>query len=104
MCRYSSHYAKLCFLIVEFSQKRRMKMEQYSVCVFCEDCGETHPMGICVGLDDGPPKKSSIGDAYKGKEVPKNIANMADNKITCPNTGNWITETDKDQVFLVPVD
>lgn len=78
-------------------------MEQYSVCVFCEDCGETHPMGICVGLDDGPAKKASIGDAYQGKELPHNIANMIDNRITCPKTGNWVTQTDNNQVFLVPV-
>jgi hypothetical protein len=89
--------------VVEFSQKRRRKMEEYSVYVYCEDCGETHPMGICVGLDDGPAKKASIGDAYKGKALPKNIVNMADNKITCPKTGNWIAQRDNKQVFLVPV-
>jgi hypothetical protein len=61
-------------------------------------------MGICVGLDDGPAKKASIGDAYKGKELPKNIVHVTDNKITCPKTGHWITDTDKNQVFLVPVD
>jgi hypothetical protein len=60
-------------------------------------------MGICVGLDDGPGKKASIGDAYKGKALPKNIVNMADNKITCPKTGNWIAQRDNKQVFLVPV-
>jgi hypothetical protein len=79
-------------------------MEQYSVLVYCADCGETHPMGICVGLDNGPSKKASIGDAYQGKALPKNIANMADNRITCPKTGNWITEADNNQVFLVPIE
>lgn len=78
-------------------------MEQYSVFVFCEDCGETHPMGICVGLNDGPAKKASIGDAYHGKKLPQNIAHAIDTRITCPKTGNWITQTDNSQVFLVPV-
>lgn len=78
-------------------------MEQYSMCVFCEDCGETHPMGVCVGLNDGPAKKASISDAYQGKKLPQNLANMIDNRITCPKTGNWITQKDNNQVFLVPI-
>jgi hypothetical protein len=54
-------------------------------------------------LNDGPTKKASIGDAYQGKELPHNIANMVDARITCPKTGKWITQKDNNQMFLVPV-
>jgi hypothetical protein len=51
-------------------------MSKYSVYVFCDECGETHPMGISIDLRDGPAEKASIGDAYKGKELPQNVANQ----------------------------
>ena len=48
-------------------------MAQYDVYVFCDDCGETHPMDISIGLDDGPAEKASIGDIYKGRDLPQDV-------------------------------
>jgi hypothetical protein len=79
-------------------------MAQYYVYVFCDDCGETHPMGISIGLDDGPAEKASIGDTYKGRDLPQDVVNMINNYIQCPKTGKMIMQKDNDQVFLVPVD
>ena len=79
-----------------------VKMSKYSVYVFCDECGETHHMGISIDLRNGPAEKASIEDAYKGKELPQNVANLINNKTRCPNTGNWILQRDNNQVFLVP--
>jgi len=79
-------------------------MAQYDVYVFCDDCGETHPMDISIGLDDGPAEKASIGDIYKGRDLPQDVVDMIDNYTQCPKTGKMILQKDNDQVFLVPVD
>ena len=79
-------------------------MAQYDVYVFCDDCGETHPMDISIGLDDGPAEKASIGDIYKGRDLPQDVVDMIDNYTQCPKTGKMILQKDTDQVFLVPVD
>jgi len=78
-------------------------MATYSVYAFCDSCGEVHPMGISIGLADGPSKKESIGDAYSGKDLPTSIATMTSNKFQCPKTGQLTNQKDNNQVFLVPI-
>ncbi len=77
-------------------------MAIYSVYFFCDECSEIHPLGTTVSLDDGPAEKVSIGDAYSGKELNPNIANLLNHKITCPNTGKITFQKDNKQIFLVP--
>lgn len=45
-------------------------MGVYSVYVFCGECADVHPMGITISLDKGPVDKQSIGDTYKGEDLP----------------------------------
>ncbi len=78
-------------------------MAQYSVHFFCDECGEVHPLGVSISLDDGPADKASIGNTYAGKELPTSVATMIGNKTTCPNTGVLTSQADNDQVFLVPI-
>ena len=78
-------------------------MVTYSVYFYCDECNEVHPLGMTVGLDDGPSERASIGDAYLGKALNSNIANLINHKITCPNTGKITFQKDNNQIFLVPV-
>ena len=59
-------------------------------------------MGISIVLDDGPSNKQSISAQYKGKTLPKILADLANNSITCPKTGRQSTQKDNEQIFLVP--
>ena len=79
-------------------------MAQYGVYVFCDDCGDAHPMGISIGLDDGPAEKASVGDSYKGRDLPPSEATLINNTTVCPKTGNEILQRNNDQIFLVPTD
>ena len=79
-------------------------MAQYNVYFFCDECSEVHPLGISIGLDDGPPDKESIGDVYRGKDLPPKVARLIGNKTICPNTGKLTSQADNDQVFLVPME
>jgi len=78
-------------------------MAKYSVYVFCDDCGDVHPMGISIELKDGPADKASIGDTYAGKELPRQIAQLMNNITYCPKSGEPILQRNNDQVFLVPI-
>ena len=79
-------------------------MAKYSVYVFCDDCGDVHPMGISIELKDGPADKASIGDTYAGKELPSKIAQLLNNTTHCPKSGKPILQRNNDQVFLVPIE
>jgi hypothetical protein len=59
-------------------------------------------MGISVTMENGPAGKQSIGDLYEGKILPKNLANLSQNSVTCPKTGRQSTQRDNHQIFLVP--
>ena len=75
---------------------------QYRVVVSCNKCGGEHEMGISVVLDDGPFDKQSVGAQYRGKTLPKCLADLANNSVTCPKTGRQSTQKNNEQIFLVP--
>ncbi len=75
---------------------------QYRVVASCNKCGGVHEMGVSVVLDDGPFNKQSIGAHYKGKTLPKSLADLTNNSITCLKTGRQSTQKNNDQIFLVP--
>lgn len=78
-------------------------MAKYQIHVFCNECAETHPMGILISLNDGPANKASLNDTYAGKDLPPEIANFINNKTMCPNTKRMFTQQDNNQIFLVAV-
>ena len=78
-------------------------MAEYAVYFFCDECSEVHPLGIGISLDDGPPDRASIGDTYRGRDLPPQIATLRGNMTICPNTGKMTSQADNEQVFLVPV-
>jgi hypothetical protein len=53
-------------------------------------------------MEDGPFDKQSIGDLYNGKPIPKSLADLVHNSVTCPKTGRQSTQKDNHQIFLVP--
>lgn len=75
---------------------------QYGIFALCNKCGGTHDMEVSVILKDGPFDKQSIGDLYDGKPIPKNLADLAHNSVTCPKTGRQSTQKNNHQIFLVP--
>jgi hypothetical protein len=76
---------------------------RYEVLVSCNKCGGAHDMGISITMVDGPVAKQSVGDFYRGKIVPKNLADLGNNCVTCPKTGRQSTQKNNHQIFLVPV-
>ena len=78
-------------------------MANYAVHVFCNECSYVHPMGIHISLDDGPTEQKSIGDTYRGKQLPPNVATLRNNQIICPNPRKPCVQEDNNRVFLVPI-
>lgn len=76
---------------------------QYGVFASCNKCGGVHELGISVLLTDGPVDRQSIAELYRGKTLPKNLADLANNSVTCPKTGRQSTQKNNDQIFLLPL-
>jgi hypothetical protein len=75
---------------------------QYSIVVSCNKCAGMHEMGISVTMENGPASKQSIGELFDGKSLPKSLANLTQNSVTCPKTGRQSTQRNNYQIFLVP--
>jgi hypothetical protein len=78
-------------------------MPQYDVYALCDECGNEHPMGIGIHLDEGPDDRRSIGDIYEGKSRPPQILAIEGHKCLCVRTGKQFIQKDDKQLFLVPV-
>jgi len=59
-------------------------------------------MGISVALEGGPFVKQSLSTLCKEKSVPKNLADLVNHGITCPQTGRQSTQKSLQHIFLVP--
>ncbi len=78
-------------------------MAIYRVQFICDECGEMHPLLGVFSLDDGPAVKASIGDAYKGRNLPPAIEKLHRKKITCPTTGRETRQANDNEIFLVRI-
>lgn len=77
-------------------------MATYSVHLFCDSCGEPHPLGIAIGGDfGGDPQR--LNDPAAGIRVPADRITMRDNSTRCPKTGAIIYQKDHETLFLVRV-
>ena len=77
-------------------------MAEYDVFAVCNACGDLHPLGISVTLDDGPANKQSIADGYEDKDPPPSLAALKDRRVYCPKTGRQYSQRDTKKIFLVP--
>ena len=85
------------------SSMRGHLMPRYDVYFFCNECSQTHPLGITVERDLDIADRASIGDTYPGKELPPEIALLRNNATRCPVTRRTTEQRDNNQVFLVRV-
>ena len=74
----------------------------YGVFVSCNRCSGVHEMGISVALEGGPFVRQSVSALYKEKCVPKNLADLVNHSVTCPQTGRQSTQKSHQHIFLVP--
>ena len=78
-------------------------MPRYAVHFFCNECSQTHPLGITIEIDLDIDDRASIGNTYAGKELPPEIALLRNNSTKCPVTRRNTEQPDNNQVFLVRV-
>jgi hypothetical protein len=77
-------------------------MSRYMIHVYCDDCSDTHSMGVSLVLADGPPEKTSISTVYAGRAVPPNLGIMLRNAVKCPKTGRIFQQTDNNKIYIGP--
>jgi hypothetical protein len=78
-------------------------MSDYDIYLYCNDCNDTHPMGIKFSLKNGPLRKNSVGAWFAGRLLPPKIAKLIEGRVLCPKTGKVFTQEDLNQIFLVPI-
>ncbi len=77
-------------------------MANYQVYAFCTNCNDIHYTGVDIELEDGPAQKQSVSDLFEGKELPSEVADLANNRFICPTTQEMRLQEDNDQVFVIP--
>jgi hypothetical protein len=53
-------------------------MADYDINLYCEECKQTHPVGVKIPIKDGPTIKMSVGAFYAVKQLPPKIADLVD--------------------------
>jgi len=76
---------------------------KYSILAFCSYCDRTHPARLTITMEDGPTKKATVGEAFKHKTLPSNLARLLNNAILCPETANSVMLKDRNKVYLVSI-
>jgi hypothetical protein len=79
-------------------------MARYSLFIFCDECRRIHSTRISLNLDNGPPKKETVADAYKDKPLPRNLVKLLGNAVLCPESARSLMLKDSSKVYLVPTD
>jgi hypothetical protein len=77
-------------------------MARYRLLAYCNECGRLDRMDRIIKLDEGPTDLQSIGDAYKGKILPSDLADLTSLVVTCRQTGKRFNQPDYYQIFLDP--
>ena len=85
-------------------QEVRDQVSHYEIYVTCTECGGEHPMRVRINLEDGPPYKRSVSDAYPGKTHPAQLQAVEGHNVLCLKTGRTFIQSNLDDVFLVPAD
>ena len=78
-------------------------MVHYDLNFYCQECKQTHPLGVKIPIKDAPPKKMSVGAFYAGEQLPPKLANLIDSQALCPKTGKMFRQRDLNQIFLQPI-
>ena len=71
----------------------------YAHCVFCD---EGHPFPFAVSLRINSGTKGSVGEIYKGRQLPRDIENIMNNIIQCPKSGSLFMQKNLSEVYLIP--
>jgi hypothetical protein len=79
-------------------------MSQYRIQVHCNSCGGFHLLPLTVTLQDGPPERKNLEEAYSGKPVPDLLAAVLKTALKCPATGKPFTPDRTADIFLIPVE
>lgn len=77
-------------------------MPAYEIYVHCIDCGGEHPLLMRIHLDDGPNRKQSIAEFFRGRSVPPQVLAVLGRNALCLKTGRKFQLENDDQIFLVP--
>src|SRR4029453_4866329 len=74
---------------------------EYDVLAVCNACGDAHPTGISINLAR-PVKKRNLPPPSRGKNLPRHLATLKQERVYCPNLRRHYPQTDYRQIFLVP--
>lgn len=78
-------------------------MTDYDLSFYCEQCEQTHSMGVKIFVEGGPSEKRSVGATYAGKQLPSEITDIIKGQFFCPKTNRMVNQRDLQQIFLLPI-
>jgi hypothetical protein len=70
------------------------KVAAYDVYIFCDQCGQPHPVNVTLEMEDSNLNKTLVKDVFKGEKLPQEIVFMQSNKYKCPHTQQFFASDD----------
>ena len=78
-------------------------MALYDVSYYCEECHETHPMGVALRLKGAPGHRTSLRAFALDRNLPSVLSEVVGSPVLCPQTGKRIVTRDPTRIFIEPV-
>jgi hypothetical protein len=74
-------------------------MARYTVHFFCVDCWQLHPLAASIDIDETEEEFAKLKEVYRGNQIPARIADLLNQRVTCPTTQK--DKADPDKVYII---
>jgi hypothetical protein len=83
-------------------------LKLYSATFACPHCGRTHQVagamsGLGLLIEHGPAQAGTVAELYAGRELPKVLRSLLNDKVWCDQTGEYVLIGDPTRVLLRPI-
>lgn len=78
-------------------------MQHYDLLYDCDECSDTHPMGVKLELKVGPRRKMSVRAYTTERPLPEAITEFIGSPALCPVTGKHFVPSDLNRIYILPL-
>jgi hypothetical protein len=77
-------------------------MAVYDVVARCAHCGAEHPILMKIFLSNGPTRRQSVAEVFRGQPLPPQVSALKRHSALCLKSGKKYQLTEEQSIILTP--